>query len=108
MAKDHYIPQFYLRNFEIPGRTGWVYSYRRGMKPLPKAIRSIACEEDYYDFKTVAESMPVDNFDRLLRLTEDQRRPLSLSYSKLHRRVFATEHLIRHKALVPAQSLIIL
>jgi hypothetical protein len=53
MAKDHYIPQFYLRNFEIPGRTGWVYSYRRGMKPLPKAIRSIACEEDYYDFKTV-------------------------------------------------------
>jgi hypothetical protein len=76
MAKDHYIPQFYLINYEIRGRTGWVYSYRRGMKPLPKAIRSIACEEDYYDLKTVAESLPVDNFDRLLRLTEESTSPV--------------------------------
>src|SRR5947209_4826037 len=42
MASDHFIPQFYLRHFQIAGRQGWIYSYKRGMKPKPIAIKSVA------------------------------------------------------------------
>ena len=52
------------------------------MKPVPKAIRSIASEEDYYDLTTVAESLPVDNFDRLLRLTEESTSPVTTELIK--------------------------
>lgn len=76
MAKDHYIPQFYLRNFEIPSCKGWVYSYKRKMQPKPKAIRSIACEEDYYDLKIPHEELPVDNVDNILKLTENSSSPI--------------------------------
>lgn len=76
MARDHYIPQFYLRNFEISSNKGWVFSYKRKTRPRPKAIRSIAYEEDYYDLKVPHEELPIDNVDRLLKLTEQSSSPI--------------------------------
>jgi hypothetical protein len=53
MANDHYVPQFYLKNFEIknspyqiPPRH--IYSYKKGFLPTHKAIKSVACEDNYY------------------------------------------------------------
>src|ERR1044072_8251428 len=58
MASDHFIPQFYLRHFQIAGRQGWIYSYKRGMKPKPIAIKSVACEDDYYTLKAKEINVP--------------------------------------------------
>ncbi|MGI8839038.1 MAG: DUF4238 domain-containing protein [Pyrinomonadaceae bacterium] len=33
MAKDHYVPQFYLRNFSPRGKQNQIYLYRRGLAP---------------------------------------------------------------------------
>lgn len=56
MANDHQVPQSYLRNFEIPNPPHpiplkHIYSYKRGFSPIHKAIKSIACEDDYYTVK---------------------------------------------------------
>ncbi len=52
MPKDHYVSQFYLRNFEItpiPNRVqpNHVYSYKRNFSPIPLPIQSVANEIDF-------------------------------------------------------------
>ncbi len=71
MARDHYVPQFYLRNFQIPNKTGWVYSYRRRRRAEPIAIRTAAQEEDYYDLKRHDPTVDKDGVDKLLWLSEN-------------------------------------
>lgn len=51
MAKDHYVPRFYLRNFSPRGEQNQVYLYRRGLAPELVGISSVACDEDYYEDK---------------------------------------------------------
>jgi hypothetical protein len=51
MAKDHYVPQFYLRNFSPWGKQNQIYLYRRGLAPKLVGISSVACDEDYYEDK---------------------------------------------------------
>jgi Protein of unknown function (DUF4238) len=51
MAKDHFFPQFYLRNFQIPAEPGLIFEYRRNEAPKAVAIKTVAQEEDYYDLK---------------------------------------------------------
>src|SRR5437879_13858050 len=58
MASDHFIPRFYLRNFQIQDRLGWIYSYKRGMKPKALAIKSVACEDNYYTLKADKVNIP--------------------------------------------------
>jgi hypothetical protein len=48
MANDHYVPQFYLKNFSPWREPKQIYVYRRGVLPQILAIRSVASEEDYY------------------------------------------------------------
>src|SRR5258708_630870 len=76
MAKDHYVPRFLLRNFQIPGRRGWVWSYRRNLSPRPMAIKTIAQEEDYYDIKSVVPGVDKDEVDRLLAFSENAAAPI--------------------------------
>lgn len=47
MANDHYVPELYLKNFEISSKPKYVYRYKRGQETSPKAIRSVASKEDY-------------------------------------------------------------
>jgi hypothetical protein len=72
MARDHYVPQFYLRNFQIANQPGLVYSYQRKRSPKPKAIRTAAQEEDYYDLKRNDPSVDKDGVDKLLGMSEDK------------------------------------
>jgi Protein of unknown function (DUF4238) len=51
MAKDHYVPQFYLRSFSPWGKQNQIYLYRRGLAPELVGIGSVACDEDYYEDK---------------------------------------------------------
>lgn len=60
MANDHYVPQFYLKNFSPRRESKQIYVYRRGVTPQILAIRSVASEEDYYQ----------DNVDKTLTRQE--------------------------------------
>src|SRR5689334_5453227 len=76
MASDHFIPQFYLRHFEIPTRPKYIYSYKRGLRPKARAIRGLACVEDYYTLKgddvLVSPTMP----DEFFSMSEDAAAPI--------------------------------
>lgn len=52
MANDHYVPRFYLKNFQIDEKPGMIYSYLRGKKPRPMSIKKVASEEEYYKLKS--------------------------------------------------------
>ena len=52
MANDHYVPQFYLRNFQIPTKRRWIFQYRHQHQPEARAIRSVASIENYYTINT--------------------------------------------------------
>lgn len=66
MAKDHYVPQFYLRNFSPWGKQNQIYLYRRGLAPELVGISSVACDEDYYE----------DKVDKTLSKHETQSAPI--------------------------------
>jgi len=76
MARDHFIPQFYLRNFEIPAKPGHVYLYRRGVHPKPKSIRQVAQDEDYYDIKLDDPEVDKEGVDKLLQMSERTAAPV--------------------------------
>ena len=76
MARDHYVPQFYLRNFRIPRKPGLVYLYRRGKPAREISIRKVAHEEDYYDLKRDDPEVDKDAIDRLLGLSENHTAPI--------------------------------
>jgi hypothetical protein len=76
MARDHYVPQFYLRNFQIPRRPGHVYRYRRNTQPEPKSIRQVAQDEDYYDIKLDDPDVDKDGVDKLLQMSERSAAPV--------------------------------
>jgi Protein of unknown function (DUF4238) len=48
MPNDHYVSQFYLRNFGIPRKPAFVWSYIRNGSPREKAIKSVASFDDLY------------------------------------------------------------
>jgi len=66
MAKDHYVPRFYLRNFSPWGKQNQIYAYRRGQAPELVGISSVACDEDYYE----------DKVDKTLSKHETQSAPI--------------------------------
>jgi hypothetical protein len=76
MARDHYVPQFYLRNFHITRRPGHVYLYQRGVSPRPKSVRQVAQEEDYYDIKLDEPDIDKDGVDKLLQMSERTAAPV--------------------------------
>lgn len=47
---DHWVPQCYLRNFEISNGSEKVYVYERGKNPFPSGIHNVAAENDRYTF----------------------------------------------------------
>ena len=76
MARDHYVPQFYLRNFQICKKPGLIYLYRRKVKPREISIRKIAQEDDYYDIKLDEPDIDKDAIDRLMLLSERTAAPI--------------------------------
>jgi len=66
MAKDHYVPRFYLKNFSPQGKHNQIYLYRRGLAPALVGIGSVACDEDYYE----------DQVDKTLSKHETQSAPI--------------------------------
>ena len=76
MAKDHFVPQFYLRNFQIPTKPGLIYSYRRKLPPRAITIRRVAQAEDYYDLKRPDPTTDKDMVDTLMGMSETKAAPI--------------------------------
>lgn len=70
MANDHYVPQFYLRNFEIPNRRRWIFEYRKGQPPRPRAIRAVASIDNYYSLNGALADNERRSIDRLFQQLE--------------------------------------
>ncbi|MFA5360131.1 MAG: DUF4238 domain-containing protein [Patescibacteria group bacterium] len=47
----HYVPQFYLRNFSIPEKLGYIFAYSRKGQPFKTTINSVAAKNDLYILK---------------------------------------------------------
>jgi hypothetical protein len=65
MPRHHQVPQFYLRNFQIPEQPGLIFSYKRGHEPRALSIRIVGQENDYYELKRddpTVDKRGVDNF----------------------------------------------
>ena len=52
MANDHYVPQFYLREFCIPNKGGELYLYRQNKRPRRIGVSKVASDENYYSLKS--------------------------------------------------------
>lgn len=76
MANEHYVPQFYLRGFEIPTKPKWIYSYKRKLKPKAIAIKSVASAEGYYRIDKEDCTIPEETVDKIFSTIEDKAAPL--------------------------------
>ena len=50
MAKHHFVPQFYLRNFKIPSSKEGIYAYSRDSAPAWRNITKVAQASNFYNF----------------------------------------------------------
>lgn len=75
MAKAHFVPQFYLRNFQIPTDLGLIYLYRRNVNVRKITIRKVAQTEDYYDLKRDDPTTTKDDVDKLMGMSERNAAP---------------------------------
>lgn len=76
MAKDHYVPQFYLRNFQIQTERGLIYLYGRNVAVRKITIRKAAQAEDYYDLKRDDPTVDKDGVDKLMGMSERNAAPI--------------------------------
>jgi hypothetical protein len=76
MANDHYVPQFYLRGFEIPKKLRWIYSYKRNHTPKAIAIKSVASAVGYYKIEKDALTIPDDTVDKIFSIIESDVAPI--------------------------------
>lgn len=66
---DHWVPQCYLRNFEISKDSEKVYVYERGKSTIPVGIKNVAAENNRYTFthkETGEKSREVEDMFTLL------------------------------------------
>jgi len=76
MANDHYVPQFYLRSFEIAKKKKWIWVYGRNVRPGDIAIKSVACEDDFYTLKSEIPGIDRGMVDKILKVMENGAAPL--------------------------------
>jgi uncharacterized protein DUF4238 len=76
VANDHYIPRFFLKNFEIPNRRRHVFVYRRGRKPEVRAVKSVASANDFYKLKAKEVNIGRTAPDEFLTRMESDAAPI--------------------------------
>lgn len=77
MANGHYVPQFYLRNFAIPAKPGFVYSYLRNRKPILRPISRVASADEFYAVRwDTNPRLEPDSLDRVYGMSESHGAPV--------------------------------
>ena len=76
MANDHYVPQFYLKNFSPSGKKGRIWLYRRKLPAKLAGIKSVASDEDYYTMKADIQGVDKKQVDKFFQQMENSSRPI--------------------------------
>lgn len=76
MARQHYVPQFYLKNFSISNREDFIYAYKRNKKIFPTNVKNVAAEKDFYTYKNEITGQKINVIDDALTLLEGKVAPL--------------------------------
>jgi hypothetical protein len=76
MANDHYVPQFYLREFCIPNKGGELVLYRRNKPPRRIGVSKVASDKDYYSLKSDTPGVDKRVIDKLFTDIETASAPI--------------------------------
>lgn len=71
MAKHHYVPQCYLRNFSVSRDPNRIYAYQRNRKPFLTTTKSIAAKNDFYIFVDQLTGKESDALEKVFSKLED-------------------------------------
>ncbi len=63
--KNHYVPQFYLKNFSISENQGMVYAYRRDKDPFEVNVNNIAAKNNFYIFTDKNTDKKSDDIEKM-------------------------------------------
>lgn len=79
---DHWVPQCYLKNFEISSGGSRVYVYERGKPPFPAGIHNVAAENDRYTFIHKKTGDKVRDIEEMFSRLEDATAPVLQKIAK--------------------------
>ncbi len=82
MTRQHYVPQFYLKNFSISNREDFIYAYKRNKKIFFTNIKNVAVEKNFYTFKNKITGEKINDIDYALTLLEGEVAPLIKKLTK--------------------------
>jgi hypothetical protein len=88
--KCHYVPQFYLKNFSVQERAGYVYAYRRNGESFNVKTENIAAKNDMYLFKDKNTGEESDEVERIFSQLESLIAPV-ISKIILKKKIELTE-----------------
>lgn len=72
----HYVPQFYLKNFSISGKTGSIFAYKRGARPFVVSINKIAAKNDLYIYTDKNTGKKSDEIEKMFSWLESLAAPI--------------------------------
>lgn len=75
MARHHYIPQFYMRNFRIPGSTSSIYAYRRQYEPERRNTQSVGFKNNFNSYVD-KDGRNNDELEHAFSQLEDKVKPI--------------------------------
>ncbi|MBU1164774.1 DUF4238 domain-containing protein [Patescibacteria group bacterium] len=74
--KNHYVPQFYLKNFSINEKPQIVYAYRRGSDPFEVNVKNIAAKNDLYIYTDKNTGKKNDEIEKMFSWLEGLTKPI--------------------------------
>jgi len=74
--RHHYVPQFYIKRFSIPGKESVIYTYRRGGEPFKANVRDVAVSRDFYTVILEESGERSDQIERMFSKIEGDAAPL--------------------------------
>lgn len=82
MARQHYVPKFYLKNFSISNREDYICAYQRNKKIFVTNIKNVAVEKNFYTFKNKITGEMNDIVEKTFSLLEGKVSPLIKKLTK--------------------------
>jgi hypothetical protein len=74
--RHHYVPQFYMKRFSIPGKEDVVYTYRRGGEPFKAKVRDVAVSRNFYMVTLEENGERSDQIERMFSKIEGAAAPV--------------------------------
>jgi len=76
MARHHYVPQFYMRNFKIDDSKSSVFAYRRHKKPERRNTDTVAFRNNFNNYVDIKTGDINSELEKVFSVIEDKAKPL--------------------------------